>query len=400
MEKFTGVQYLKIDIANNFGHDKLLWSERLAWFDQNEASLEMLVRQADSPALFYAGVQAYRAVKRGEPIGYMISLDATSSGLQLLAALTGDRKAAMLCNVVNTGERADAYTGVYKAMLEIMGGDAKVKRDDCKSAVMTALYGSKAEPKRVFGDGPAYRNFIKVMQKEAPAAWELNEAMPSFWNPTALSHDWVMPDNFHVHVKVMDAVSENYHFLGEPMSFVRNVNAPTQEGRSLGANTIHSLDGMVVREMARRCMYDPDRINYIKEILNGTITNDTIDPDRDRLVNTLWAHYLKTKYLSARILDVLSPGNIGSVDPDVIRGLIESLPAKPFTVISIHDCFRCLPSYGNDLRQQYNLQLSMIAKSTILQSMIGQILGRDDVTIGKLDYDMWKDVLEADYALS
>jgi len=147
-------------------------------------------------------------------------------------------------------------------------------------------------------------------------------------------------------------------------------------------------------------MYDPDRINYIKEILNGTVSNRTVDSDSDRLAHALWAHYLRTGYLSARILDVLSPSNIGSFDPDVIRSLIESLPAKPFTVISIHDCFRCLPSYGNDLRQQYNLQLSMIAKSTILQSMIGQILGRDDVTIGKLDYDMWKDVLEADYALS
>ena len=134
-QEFTGREYLKIDIANNFGMDKMNWDDRIAWFDQNESNLDQLVPLADEPALFFAGVQAWNAVNRGEPIGYMISLDATSSGLQLLACLTGDDKAAALCNVIDTGKREDAYTGVYTEMLVRISDTAKISRDDTKRAI-------------------------------------------------------------------------------------------------------------------------------------------------------------------------------------------------------------------------------------------------------------------------
>ena len=136
-QQFTGAQYIKIDIANNFGHDKLKWDERIEWFDQNESQLDTLVGKADSPALFYAGIQAWKAYKAKEPSGYPISLDATSSGLQILACLLGDRKAASLCNVVDTGKREDAYTLVYEWMLQRLGGQVHLDRDPVKRAIMT-----------------------------------------------------------------------------------------------------------------------------------------------------------------------------------------------------------------------------------------------------------------------
>ena len=135
MQTFTGREYLKIDIANNFGLDKLSWNDRIAWFDTNENQLMALLPQAESPALFFAAVRAWEDVKAGKPIGYMVSLDATSSGLQILAALTTDRLAAELCNVVDTGKREDAYTAVYEEMLARAGAESKVSRDDCKQAI-------------------------------------------------------------------------------------------------------------------------------------------------------------------------------------------------------------------------------------------------------------------------
>lgn len=78
--EFTGKQYLQIDIASNFGLDKKSWNDRLSWFQKNEPKLEELLQEAKEPALFYAGVKAWREVQAGKPTGYMISLDATSSG--------------------------------------------------------------------------------------------------------------------------------------------------------------------------------------------------------------------------------------------------------------------------------------------------------------------------------
>lgn len=145
MEMFTAKQYLMIDIANNFGLDKEDWDVRLNWFEQNEPDLEKLAMLPEdkggpeSPAMFYAGVQAYRDMEAGKPIGYGISLDATASGIQLLAVLTGCRKSASICNVVDAGKRMDAYTANYDEMVnrikEEGGITGSIQRKDTKKAL-------------------------------------------------------------------------------------------------------------------------------------------------------------------------------------------------------------------------------------------------------------------------
>jgi hypothetical protein len=401
MQKFSPTQYLKIDIANNFGLDKKTWSERLAWFDQNENNLTNLVVKAENPALFYAGIKALHAVQQGEAIGYPVSLDATSSGLQILAVLVGDTNAAALCNVVNTGKREDAYTGVYQRMLDQIGETSKIDREDVKRSVMTALYGSKAVPKEVFGEGMLLRVFEHTMVQVAPAAWELNQLMLEIWNPEALSNDWVLPDNFHVHVKVMAQRKEVIHWLNEPVDTFYNVNAPIEEGRSLGANMVHSIDGMMVREIVRRCDYQPKKIEKLQRIIfkSWGKYEEYEDNKDNRMVLKLWEHFQTTGFLSARILDHLKAENIDLVDRNEILKLIDSLPAKPFKVIAVHDCFRCLPNYMNDLREQYTRQLMLIAKSNLLTSILSQIIGKP-VSIGKMNPDLWKQIMDSDYALS
>lgn len=407
MEKFTAREYLKIDIANSFGLDKLNWDARIAWFDNNADNMGELIQQAKEPALFYAGCRAYQNALAGIPSGYMISLDATSSGLQLLAALTGDRKAAELCNVLDfteeaVAQRRDGYTVIYNMMLAALGETGKIDRDDVKYAIMTALYSSKAAPKQVFGEGALLDLFYETMCAAAPGAWELNEAMLGLWDPTTLSHDWVLPDNFHVKVRVMDSIKETVHFLNEPFDVFQKINRPMKEGRSLGANTIHSIDGMIVREMTRRCDYNITQINMLYDLLSDfdpSLAGKNTVTDDDNLVVTLWNHYQKCGFLSARILDALNADNIGHIDPIIIHDLLDSLPEKPFKVVSIHDCFRCHPNYGNDLREQYARQLMLIAKSELLSYIVSQLTNRT-VQVGKLDPEMWQKVGAANYALS
>ncbi len=68
MIQFTGMQYLMIDVANNVGLDKKDWSDRLDWFKANEGKLESLVKSAEEPALYYAGIKAYLKDQRGEVV--------------------------------------------------------------------------------------------------------------------------------------------------------------------------------------------------------------------------------------------------------------------------------------------------------------------------------------------
>lgn len=399
-ETLTAKQYLKVDIANNFGSnlDKALWQERIKWFDENEHQLEALAKQADETALYCAGVRAWRNVQKGNPNHYPISLDATSSGIQILSCLTGDRKGAEVCNVVDVGERRDAYKYLYEIMVGKIGGAAKIDRKDTKRAIMTAFYNSEAVPKEVFGEGALLTTFFETMGEEAPGAWELNETMKDLWNPEALSNDWVMPDNFHVHVKIMGQQSDYINFLDKPYEVKYAVNMAIEKGRSLGANMTHSIDGMIVREMLLRCNYDQNKIVWLLGLIEGKASIGA-SPENSKMVETLWGHYTDSGFLSARILDYLDDDSVKLVDRVVIFDLIASLPKKPFEVISVHDCFRCLPNYGNDLRRQYNQLLSNIAKSDLLSFLLSQITGRL-VKVGKHDDNLWKDILESNYALS
>ena len=404
MRQFTAREYLQIDIANNFGLDTLSWDDRLQWFKDNEGKLDSLLSQAKEPALFFAGVKAWRQVLNGEAIGYPISLDATASGFQILACLTGDRQAAELCNVVNTGNRLDAYTVIYEAMMEAIGGECNLDRKQTKRAVMTSLYASEAVPREVFGEGALLGLFYETMEQRAPRVWAINNLFKNLWNPLATHHKWVLPDNFHVQIKIMGNVYEQVQFAGNDFEVIRKVNMPQPEGRSLGANVTHSIDGMVVREMLRRCSYDPLQIERVQWAMKNIHRSNPIQriyaEGDDAMVYMLWARYQETGYLSARILDHITINNVAIVDFKVLQALVDSLPAKPFDLIAVHDCFRCLPSYGNDMRQQYINQLHLIAKSRLLDSVISQIVG-EPVQFDGGDKQLADDILSgSEYALS
>jgi hypothetical protein len=403
MQKFTPKQYLQMDIASNFGLDKADWDERLKWFATNEHQLFSLVTQAKTPALYYAALLAWREVEQGKPTGYPISLDATASGLQILACLTGDRRAAQLCNVVNMGHCTDAYQVLYSYMQAKAGAVGIIDRDMVKEAVMTALYNSEAIPKKVFGTGKMLGIFYETVEENAPAAWELNQMYKAMWDSSRDTYLWTLPDNFHVVVKVIDTKFDTVRFGGGHFDVSTKVHAPTAEGRSLSANTTHSLDGMIVREMTRRCNYNPKQVAQVRflmenpDVWNGPGCKPT--DDKHKLIVQLLEHYKASGYLSARILDCIGYHTAHLVPVKDVLELLDSLPAKPFEVISIHDCFRCLANYGNDLREQYNRQLYLIARSNMLSFILSQLVG-GNVAIHKQDPTLANDILHSNYSLS
>ncbi len=121
-----GIRYLKIDIANHYGLDKLTWTQRLFRINKvlntiflNKEYEDRMVeasKEADSPLLFIKAVTAYKGVILGEPIGHNMSLDSTASGLQIMSALSGCEVTARNCNVHTKVERK--YTDEVQQRLE------------------------------------------------------------------------------------------------------------------------------------------------------------------------------------------------------------------------------------------------------------------------------------------
>ena len=314
----------------------------------------------------------------------------------------GCEKSAYHCNAVFTQDRQDLYTNAYDAMKSNMvsGGKGAMEfdREDLKAAIMPSFYGSKKRPRDIFKDKLPI--FERTMEEELPGVWELNKALLGSWQPDAFSHSWVLPDGFHCDIKVMDAWVDNFDFRQKRYEVITKRNLPTEEGRSLSANVIHSIDGMVVREMSRRCSYDATHMTKLLELLTSDKPAYAARQARgkDMLVQDLWNRYIETGFLSARILELLDEQNIWMVDQDVIRALISTLPVKPFSILSVHDCFRVHPNYGNDLRNQYVQILYEIAKSDLMASIATQITG--EAVLVKKFGDIADLVKLSEYALS
>ena len=176
MQFFTGFEYLLIDLANAFGHDKLLFPERIQWARDNMDNLEALADQAETKPLYVKALLAIRKAQAGQPTGHMVGVDGCCSGIQVMSVLTGCVEGAKSTGLIIPNHRADAYTATTTIMNEILGVGAgvTVSRKDAKQSLMTSFYGSKKTPKDVFGeDTPELAAFYEAARKVAPGAWEL-----------------------------------------------------------------------------------------------------------------------------------------------------------------------------------------------------------------------------------
>jgi hypothetical protein len=161
---------------------------------------------------------------------------------------------------------------------------------------------------------------------------------------------------------------------------------------------------MVVREVLRRCTYDRSQVTKAMELclaainLNHTKEALTQSTRNVRMVKLLAKRYEQSGFLSARIIEHIDEVSIHYAPLEALWALLESMPENPFPVLSVHDCFRVHPNYGNDLRRQYNRILHDIAKSEILKAILEGLTGKQ-VAIQKYA-DISQDVLHANYALS
>lgn len=407
MQQFTAFQYIKIDIASSFGLDKETYQVRLDWFEANKHQLHSLVNQAEEPAQFYAGILAYEDTLAGKPIGYLVGQDATASGYQVMAALSGCKVTAESVNLVDPTQRKDVYTDGHRVMQELLGENISFERKDTKRAMMTHMYGSKKAPRDLFGEGtPALKAFYQMLDVIAPGAAMLKNDLINLWQPYALQHKWEMPDGFTCIVKVMDTKEESFEVNELKSSFTHRyrVNQGTEKGLSLCANAIHSCDALVVREVNRRANYDPVQLEHVYSILSDSSSeegNGTGEVSEAFIRLLVLAQ--KHSYVSPVLLDHVTKENAPAIPlwiKQQLIGIMEQMARhKPFAVISIHDAFKAHGNYMNYVREYYAEVMAQIADSSMLSAMASQISGKQ-VPVVKLSKDLSKYIRQSNYMLS
>lgn len=249
MTKFTPLQYIKIAIANAYGLDKSTWKERIDFTDKilSDTSIEPSERmnKAKEPLLFIKALKAYEDAINGTPTGYMMNLDSTCSGIQIMAVLSGCHKTAKATNLINTGKVESAYQNVA----DIFGKTL----EECKYPVMTHFYNSIEVPKREFGI-ENYPMFVHAVKTALPGAEEVKNDIQSCWEP-ALSYTWTLPDGHVAHVKSLEATDKRIEIDElDHATFTHRVyeNKLLDFDVSLPANIIQSIDGYIARQVVLR----------------------------------------------------------------------------------------------------------------------------------------------------
>lgn len=398
MQSFTGFEYIKIDIANAFGMDKELFEARIDWVDSHIDELEDLITEADDAPLYLAGVMALRAAQSGHPTGHMVGLDACSSGLQIMGTLIGDVETCTNTGLIDPTTRADIYTyctDVMNDLLQNHGITVAPARKDVKQALMTHFYGSNAKPREIFGeDTVELACFYEAQATIAPGAVQVMDMLLKSWQPFALTHEWVLPDGFEAKCKVMDAVDVKIEVDElDHMTFTHRFyeNKGTETGLSIAANIVHSIDGMLVREINRRCNYNPVRLQAVHELLDEYLADVEI-----KVVDT-------SNFVSLVLIEEINHTNLGAYSFSTLirlKQLIEkSLQHKPFPVVCVHDEFKCHPNNMQKLRETYRDLFCELADSELLSDLLSQVRG-EYVHVPKFTQNLSTYIANSNYALS
>ena len=408
---YTGWQYLLIDAATHYGHDKATFEQRIAFIEVNLHQLEALADRAECYPLYMKAVMAIRKAQQGLPSGHLVGVDGCCSGIQVMSVLTGCHAGAKATGLVDPDVRADAYSACTDSMQNILGSTLHVERSDAKSALMTSFYGSKAQPKIIFGeDTKELAAFYEAAKEIAPGAWELLQDLLASWQPYALEHRWVLPDGYDARIKVMtkkevrlqvdelDRASFTYEFYE---------NQGQKSGLSNAANLTHSVDAYILRAMHRRCNYDRQVVEdaatllEIEMIARGLGQGMQPANPEDPICEYL-DHFERSTVADVVILPYLTAENTGYLSPEhldklatIVNGMLQY---QPFELVTIHDEFKAHPNNINWVRWNYKEILADLADSYLLDDLLSQIHGCQG-TFNKLSNNLGDVIRNSNYGL-
>ena len=251
MKLMSGMDYLRIDIANQYGLDKQCWEDRILFTINNNNNLESIAETADEPYLFAKAVMAYRNAQNHRPIGHVMSLDATASFLQIMACLSGCHESAKYSNLINTGSRIDLHTAVANDMNSRLPIDEYVVRKDVKKPI-TSHYYCKASQLDSLSE-LQNEEFYNTLGGLLPGAEEVKEVIREFWDPTALAHSFKLPDGHTCRVPVTEMVDSRVEISEIKNTFTYRYlfNQPSMRSVPLVANVIQGIDAYIARQMVR-----------------------------------------------------------------------------------------------------------------------------------------------------
>jgi hypothetical protein len=330
--------------------------------------------------------------------------------MQIMSVLTGCVDGARATGLVDPNVRSDAYTACTALMGKLLGTNLTNSRKAVKQAVMTYLYGSKKEPKMLFGeDTKELHAFHNAMYKLAPGACELLTGLIDTWRPFALRHSWQLPDGGDVIISVMEQKKtriEVDELAGTTFSYIYNEVEGKERDVKNAANIVHSVDAYVLRSLIRRCSYDihwttawqeATKAQLLERHLGGAVVKakDGKEPKlMKRYEASAMADITILDGMSVTDLDYLSDNHLLKLE-SVLSSMLEN---HPFPIITIHDDFKAHANNLNHLRKHYRNILAEMAESELLSDLMSQLY-ETPVTIRKKSTNLPTFIRNSNYGI-
>ncbi len=395
----SGLEALKIDIVNSFGHDKLTFKDRLTIFDtkikpriKKNTTADYLVKlvqelKFDEPELGFVGLLAYIDYLNNRASGYMVSFDATASGIQLMSALMGDEEGMRMTNLIDN-QRHDVYTEIYEVVKEYwkvkQNSELNLSRSDIKKAIMVMMYGGYKSVMNILGnDRKLYFAILAICNHYIKGASVLKDILLNCISTKVTSYTVVAPDGFTMVNPILVNYQETRVSPKIGKFTVKYKDLGTVENyKGNAANLIHCLDGLIMREVISRCNYKHYILTKMRDILIEYYTSDAKKPTGINPYYSNETDIFKKSFLSIEDLEEMVYNyNFKSFLFHADRSVVDKvarivnimLSYSPFEVLGVHDCFKTLPSNVNYVRFWYKEVIAELMEGNVLNDMIKQL---------------------------
>jgi DNA-directed RNA polymerase len=281
-----GMEWIKFQLATTYGLDKATMQERLEWVDKGE-NRELVHRvwsdpigniadweNADEPWLFLAACNEWYELyyEHRFHTHLPVAVDATCSGLQILAGLSKDASTARMVNVIGSEKPQDAYAVIASHSMDAIPDRLKPHWDRkvTKRCVMTIQYNAKPFSNRSYIRDAFKEKEVDVTKEELTQCVQavrtaMNEVVPGAmsvmkWIEQEIARTiksgadeirWTTPSGFIVKQRLMKTaktriesqlmgsvrISISGAEIGVDLKHHKNATAP---------NLIHSLDASLL----------------------------------------------------------------------------------------------------------------------------------------------------------
>ncbi len=348
--------WLAIQVATTYGLDKATMDERIAWSLDNHELITLIAtdptgcipewESADEPWQFMSACHEYYhcIIKRDKTTtGLMVAVDATCSGLQVLAGLAKDKSTASLVNVCPAESPSDAYKAVAneakKYLPERM--HSWMTRSTCKRTVMTIPYNATKDSSRKYikqslkeqGIDPTKDELTQVvnavyqsMDAIVPGPMQvmrwIKQHVGQYIRNGATEVEWVTPSGFTVNQR-RDKVNIQRVQLQLLGSIVISLDkgsgtpCPIRHKSSTAPNFIHSLDASILH-----CSFQ--QFNEPFTVIHDSVLTRAGDMGTlNRLVRETYTQIFTQDCWLTRFSETIKasepPPIVGTLDPTVVK---------------------------------------------------------------------------------